>query len=382
MNALEEEIRAQIATYGPMPLDRYMQLALSHPVHGYYMRRDPFGAAGDFITAPEISQMFGELLGLWAVEMWLDMGRPSPVRLVELGPGRGTLMHDALRAARVMPDFCAALDVHMVETSPLLQARQKQNLSQVQGWGQVPASWHGSVTEVPDGAAIIFANEFFDALPVRHHVRTERGWCERLVGLDATGGLTFGLAANPEPAWKMEAPNGTVLETNITSLDIMSKIATRLQAQNGALLMIDYGYSASSFGETFQAVQNHQYTHPLNNPGEADLTAHVDFAALGRIAALKGASVNGPITQGAFLSALGLFERAAALRKKATPVQAEALDSALIRLAGVQQEGEPAQRASGPMNPLFKVMGVCRAGLPPMPGFSAVGVMQQTGAYA
>ncbi|HEX2727344.1 MAG TPA: SAM-dependent methyltransferase, partial [Beijerinckiaceae bacterium] len=193
MSALLDELRQVIAVEGPIPLDRYMGLCLGHPVHGYYVTRDPFGAHGDFTTAPEISQMFGELVGLWAAEVWRLMGSPRQMRLVELGPGRGTLMADLLRAARIVPGFAQAVSVHLVETSPVLRARQQDTLAA----SGVPVAWHDRFADVPEGPAVVIANEFFDALPISQFVRTGRGWHERLVGLDADGQLAFGLASEP-----------------------------------------------------------------------------------------------------------------------------------------------------------------------------------------
>jgi len=338
-----------------MTVERYMALCLGHPVYGYYRTRDPLGARGDFTTAPEISQMFGELIGLWAAEVWRAMGEPSPVRLVELGPGRGTLMADALRAARVLPAFRSATVVHLVETSPALRARQEAALAPA----DAPVSWHGDLAEVPDGPAIVVANEFFDALPIRQFVGTERGWCERLVGL-SEGGLAFGLA--PEPARDVPLPvrPGATLEWPAAGVAVMGTLAARLAAQGGAALVVDYGHARSGFGDTLQAMRDHAYADPLADPGEADLTAHVDFALLASAARRAGATVLGPVLQGDFLRALGIEARAAAIRQRATPVQGDAIDAAVARLTG---SGE------GQMGALFKVLGLVAPDLPPLPGF-------------
>ena len=338
-----------------MTVERYMALCLGHPVHGYYRTRDPLGAQGDFTTAPEISQTFGELIGLWAAEVWRAMGEPSPVRLVELGPGRGTLMADALRAARVLPAFRSATVVHLVETSPALRARQEAELAPA----GAPVSWYGDLAEVPDGPAIVVANEFFDALPIRQFVGTERGWCERLVGL-SEGGLAFGLA--PEPARDVPLPvrPGAMLEWPAAGFAVMGRLAARLAAQGGAALVIDYGHARSGFGDTLQAVRHHAYADPLADPGEADLTAHVDFALLASAGRSAGATVLGPVLQGDFLRALGIDARAATLKRRATPAQAGAINAAVARLTG---SGE------GQMGALFKVLGLGAPGLPPLPGF-------------
>ena len=358
MSPLGGEIAAIIAQEGPISVERYMALALSHPVHGYYMTREPFGAAGDFVTAPEISQMFGELLGLWAAEAWALTGAPSPVRLVEIGPGRGTLMKDALRAAKVSQQFYASLDVHLVETSPRLMAEQRGTLAA----SGLEVSWHASIADVPDGPAIILANELFDALPVRHYVRTAAGWCERCVGLDANGALAFGVSREPEPSIRNEAREGAVLEISAAGYRLASMLAARLAAQGGAMLVVDYGHTETGIGATLQAMRDHQFVDPLADPGLADLTAHVDFAALARAARAQGLDVQGPVTQGAFLRELGIFERAAALRQRATPQQVLALDAALQRLT----------QGSEGMGELFKAMALCPRGTPVMPGFAGV----------
>ena len=356
MTALLQELRTLIAENGPVSVERYMALALGHPRYGYYMTRDPFGADGDFTTSPEISQMFGELLGLWSVAVWDAIGRPDPVRLVELGPGRGTLMGDALRAARSSPAFRAAVDVHLVETSPKLQALQKRTLAEA----AVEPTWHTALDTVPDGPALILANEFFDALPIRQFVRMPGGVHERLVGLGDDGRLTFGLSPDPlrraAPALPAASP---IFEVGLVGEAIMAGIAERVVRQGGAVLAIDYGHAVSGAVDTLQAVKRHAFVDPLAEPGEADLTAHVDFAALARVARTAGARVHGPVEQGAFLYGLGLRERAAALSRKATPDQAEAITAAVARLAGP----DPG------MGQLFKVMAVSHPDMPPLPGF-------------
>jgi NADH dehydrogenase [ubiquinone] 1 alpha subcomplex assembly factor 7 len=352
---LLEEIKRIIALEGPLTIERYMALCLGHPTHGYYATRDPFGAEGDFTTAPEISQIFGELLGLWTAEVWRLLGAPEPVRLVELGPGRGTLMSDLLRAGRVVPGFLAAADVHLVETSTLLRARQAEKLSS----SPVPIAWHTDFSEVPAGPAIVVANEFFDALPVRQYLRTERGWCERLVGLGDDGGLTFGLAAEPDRRLPDSGAAGEVLEWPAIALDVVADLAARLVAHGGAALVIDYGHSASAFGDTLQAVKRHAFADPLAEPGEADLTVHLDFARLAEAAGACGAKVHGPVPQGEFLRALGIEARARALQTRATPAQAADLESALHRLTDSGPDG---------MGSLFKVMATSHQNLTALPG--------------
>jgi NADH dehydrogenase [ubiquinone] 1 alpha subcomplex assembly factor 7 len=359
VNPLKRHIAEMIAQDGPITLERYMELALGHPRYGYYMTRDPFGAAGDFITAPEISQMFGELLGLWAAETWLRMGSPKCVRLVELGPGRGTLMADALRAVRAVSDFVAALDVHLVETSPVLREAQRANLVQV----GVPVTWHDDVDALPSGPAIVLANEFFDALPVRHYVMKEGAWRERLVGIDATGELAFGLAPDPEATMKAHAPEGAIKEVGVVAHDVMGRLAGRIAGQGGAALIIDYGYFEPCLGETLQALARHRPVDPLQAPGEADLTTHVSFAALAEVARKAGAHVPSPLTQAKFLQRLGIVARAERLKRNASEKQARDIDSALDRLT--------ASAAPTDMGALFKVLAVGHPSLRALPAFEA-----------
>ena len=356
MTALEQEISRIIRFEGPISLERFMGLALGHPKHGYYMTRDPFGAQGDFVTAPEISQMFGELIGLWAAEIWAAMGRPSRVILVELGPGRGTLMADALRALRAAPSFLSAIEVHMVEMSPVLSELQRQSLER----SSVPVFWHKQLNDVPEGPTILLANEFFDALPVRQYVNTQRGWCERLVGLDEQGQLMFGVSSTAESTLKVAAPLGEILEIGAQGQLMMREIGQRLQRQHGAALIVDYGYAETALGETFQALKNHEFVHPLSSVGEADLTVHVDFSALMRAANSVRLNVFGPVYQGDFLLALGIEQRAEALKRRATEAQIAEIDAATLRLT---------DESSQNMGHLFKVLAVTSPDLKQIPGF-------------
>jgi NADH dehydrogenase [ubiquinone] 1 alpha subcomplex assembly factor 7 len=362
MNALETLLREMILHDGPISLDRFMTLALAHPEHGAYTSRVPLGKEGDFITAPEISQMFGELIGLWAVEVWYGMGCPAPFRLVELGPGRGTLMADALRAVKVAPDFGAALDLHLVETSEILRRDQARALEP----SGVAAHWHAAVEDVPAGPIIAIANEFFDCLPVRHYVSDAGFWRERLIGLDSEGRLAFGLAPEPELGLGAATEAASILEIGIAATRSMREIAGRIAAEAGALLAIDYGYDGASGGETLQALRHHRFVDPLRAPGEADLTAHVDFAALRRAAQAAGADVHGPVPLGEWLTRLGICERAAALRKRADVVQTAEIDSALARLTGYGS----ATKDPRSMSELFKVLVVTASGAPIPPGFT------------
>jgi NADH dehydrogenase [ubiquinone] 1 alpha subcomplex assembly factor 7 len=356
MTKLLDEIRALIEERGPITVEQYMQLALGHPDHGYYMSRDPFGATGDFTTAPEISQMFGELIGLWSAEVWSSMGSPDPVRLVELGPGRGTLISDALRAARIVPAFRNALEVRLIETSPVMAAMQHELLVDC----GVAVSWAQSLKDVPDGPAIIVANEFLDALPVRQFVRVNGQWRERTVRLNGDGRLVFDVADKPEPYIRASAANGEVLEVSPSGHRLMFELGARLVKQGGAALLIDYGHAITGFGDTLQALRAHRYIDPLAAPGDCDLTAHVDFAAMARSASAAGAAVHGPIDQGDFLRAIGIDLRTKALAERATPDRAEEFQRARARLVGKNQ---------GEMGALFKAMAVADRKLRPPPGF-------------
>src|ERR1700730_9961902 len=313
MNPLENLIRETIAETGPMSLETYMTLALAHPVHGYYSSKMPLGESGDFITAPEISQMFGELIGLWCVAVWRAIDEPRPILLAELGPGRGCLIADALRAARIAPDFLGALDLNLIEISEVLQRWQRGALKD----SPVAARWHKTAEELPGGPAIIVANEFFDCLPVRHLVRSKDGWHERLVGLDGEGRLCFGLAPDAEPGLALAGEPGQVVEVGYAAARLMTTLAARIAAHGGALLVIDYGHDTPGRGATLQAVKRHRFADPLRDPGEADLTAHVDFCGLARAARAAGARVHGPVPQGEWLARLGIYERAAKLRRNA-----------------------------------------------------------------
>ncbi|MET0180140.1 MAG: SAM-dependent methyltransferase [Novosphingobium sp.] len=343
---LAEVFARLIAATGPISLAHYMAEANAR----YYGWRDPLGGAGDFVTAPEISQMFGELVGLWLTDLWTRAGRPDPVRYVELGPGRGTLARDALRAAR---NFGLVPEVHFVETSPALVERQSAL--------HPAARWHDGLAGVPiDGPLLIVANEFLDALPIRQLVRTPTGWRERMIGLDGRR-LVFVAGDRPMdaavPAGLRDAPDGAILETCPAAAAIVAEVAGRLAGQGGAALFIDYGHDGSRLGSTFQAVRRHRPVDPLSDPGEADLTAHVDFATLAAVAQAHGARWLGTVGQGAFLRALGIEERAGQLAA-AAPAQADAIARAVARLTGEEAMGV-----------LFKAMGLAAPGWPAAAGF-------------
>lgn len=340
-----------IADDGPLTVAAFMAEAVGH----YYATREPFGTDGDFVTAPEVSQMFGEILGAWLLQAWLDAGKPTPVRLVELGPGRGTLAADIARTARLIPDLAAAATLHLVETSPRLRARQAHALA----GATMRPQWHDRFDEVPRGHLLLVANEFFDALPIRQFVRGRGGWSERVVGLGADGELAFGIGAGtvPEgdlPAHAGAAPDGAVIEISPASAAVAETIAARIAADGGAALIVDYGHAEAGVGDTLQAIGRHRFADPLAAVGDVDLTAHVDFAALARAVRRGGAAAWGPMEQGAFLLAAGLLERAGRLGQGAGPSVREALSAAVERLAG-----------PGQMGTLFKVLAVTPVGPAP-----------------
>ena len=357
--SLRSRIADLIETQGPISVAQFMTLALLDPKEGYYATRNPLGAGGDFTTAPEISQMFGEMVGLWLVQAWADQGSPKNPRLVELGPGRGTLMADILRVAKVVPEFTADLEVVLVEASPVLQELQADKL---RGCG-ADISWQPQFDDsLADRPLFLVANEFFDALPLRQYVKTARGWCERMVTV-LDGELAFALApvavpASQVPADRAAAPEGGVYEVSPAGCALAQDIASIIAARGGAALVIDYGYGeASGFSETLQAVSGHRFADALAEPGEDDISAHVDFAALAQAGRRGGASVFGPVTQGLFLANIGIVERAEQLMK-ANASEAEKLLAATERLIGNDQMGK-----------LFKVLAFAPPGAGALAGF-------------
>ena len=357
MNSLGQRIARLIEAQGPISIAQFMTIALHDPQSGYYATRDPFGARGDFITAPEISQMFGELLGLWIAQCWHDQGKPQ-ARLVELGPGRGTLMGDALRViGQLMPEFLARVEIVLVEASPTLAGIQKSALAGAN------LRWTSQFDDtLADKPLFLLANEFFDALPVRQFVKTERGWCERMV-VAAGDALDFALApeaapASIIPANRDGAPIGAFYEFSPTASALMQQIAEAITREGGAALIVDYGYGADAgFGETLQAVAAQKYASVLEAPGDADLSAHVDFAALAQAAREAGAKPFGPAGQGDFLQALGIMQRADRLAGGHLGDSPE-IDGQLERLILPDQMGA-----------LFKALAILPANAPPPPGF-------------
>ena len=351
MTPLGALLSRQIAATGPMTLADYMAACLLHPEHGYYATRDPLGASGDFTTAPEISQMFGEMLGLCLAQAWMDQGAPAPFVLAELGPGRGTLMADILRATARVPGFHDALRLHLVEASPPLRAEQAARLQ-----GQA-STWHETAESLPEGPLFLIANEFFDALPIRQFLRSDGGWRERMVGL-TDGALALGLAAaTPVAALDhrlADTTSGHLVETCAPAAALAQEIGARIARHGGAALVIDYG-GWCSFGDTFQALKDHRPADPFAAPGAADLTAHVDFEALARAAAPARASQMTP--QGVFLERLGITARAEAL---ARGLSGPALHS---HVAAHRRLTHPDEMGS-----LFKVMALFPDGAPPPHG--------------
>ncbi|MBB3712287.1 SAM-dependent MidA family methyltransferase [Limimaricola variabilis] len=351
MTALREILLRRIAATGPIGIADYMTECLLHPVHGYYTTRDPLGTSGDFTTAPEISQMFGELIGLALAQAWLEQGAPAPFALVEPGPGRGTLMADMLRATARVPGFHAALRLHLVEASPTLRAAQAERLPD--------ATWHDRLDQIPDDLPLfLVANEFFDALPIRQFIRDGSGWRERVIGRDGDR-LVFGLTA-PAPLTQLEHRLANTLDGDMVEISpalpaLVGEIGARIAENGGAALIVDYGGRGTT-GDSFQAVQDHHKVDPLDAPGAADLTAHVDFDSLARAAA--PAACAGPVPQGVFLERLGITARAQAL---AARLEGAALDrhvAAHRRLTHPEEMGD-----------LFKVAALHPCDAPPPPGF-------------
>jgi SAM-dependent MidA family methyltransferase len=354
---LGERIKAQISAGGPITVADYFAMCLLDPRDGYYTTREPFGREGDFTTAPEISQMFGELLAVWVVSAWQGLGRPQPVRLVEIGPGRGTLMADMLRTlAGIAPDFVANASIHLVEASPRLQQVQQEWLKDFDR----KISWHDRLEDVPEGPIFLIANELLDALPARQFVKTPSGWRERMVTIGTDGSLAFAAGAtgiDPQllPAGHESAPAGAIFETSPARVAITDAIAYRVARQGGAALLIDYGHLHSGFADTLQALRDHRFDDVLAFPGEADLTSHVDFAPLAAVAEGHGLEAL-TATQGDFLVGLGLLERAGALGANAAEEIRERLRGEVERLA-----------APGQMGSLFKVLAITPKGFVPPP---------------
>ncbi len=359
-SGLEAVIADEIRARGPISVARFIEQALQHPTLGYYRRRQPFGAHGDFVSAPEMSQMFGELVGAWLAQAWADLGGPAPVRLVELGPGRGTMMADMLRTINHAPDLRAAVAIHLVETSGRLRATQREHLAGEE------VHWHDDLAAVPPGPMLLVANEFFDALPVHQLVLTGHGWRERRVGLGPAGEFAYILADAPDALAVQipeaaEAPPGAVAEVSPARAALAGEIGARLERDGGIALIVDYGaWAEGPTGDTLQAVRAHGACDPLAAPGLADLSTQVDFRALALAACAGGAAVFGPVPQGTFLRTLGIEARALALMSRAAPGQRREIRSALFRLTDAAAMGE-----------LFKVLALASPHAASPPGFAA-----------
>ena len=354
--SLAARLHARIARDGPLTVEEFMQACLSDEVAGVYASRQPIGGKGDFITSPEISQIFGELVGLWAVAVWQSMGEPSRVTIAELGPGRGTLMADASRAWRGVPKFLDSVSVALIETSPVMVEAQRKTLKDA----GVPLRWYAALDAVPEGPLIVLANEFVDALPIRQFIRRGEAWRERLIASDGRGGFTFidGEAEDEGRHLPHAAPDDAILEIRPAAQALMRELGRRAERAPLAALMVDYGHAESGFGDTLQAVRGHRFADVLANPGAADLSSHVDFADLKREAVAAGLMTYGPMPQGEFLLKLGLAARRERLLQRATPTQAEAIASGAARLVDPRQMGV-----------LFKALALTSAGLPPPPPF-------------
>jgi len=334
--SLADQIDAQIKATGPMSIATYMGLCLSHPHHGYYAVARPIGAEGDFITAPEISQMFGELIGFFFVNLWQQMGQPPSFTLLELGPGRGTLMADALRAAGKAEGFLDAMHLQLFEQNSVLKSEQEKRL------GKYHPYWSTELDAVSEDPLFIVANEFFDALPIKQFVKTDDGWHERLVGLKE-GARAFGLSPTPiadsaAPVEVHGAYAGEILELSAAAADTMQRLSRKVALQGGAILALDYGYGKTQTGETLQAVKSHAFAEPLAEPGEADLSSHVNFQVLAEAAKVTGLATAPLANQGEFLLRLGLGERAKALAR-ANPAEAGNIARAVERLTSPRQMG-------------------------------------------
>ncbi|KTQ82332.1 hypothetical protein NS226_22310 [Aureimonas ureilytica] len=360
MTPLDRRIRAEIAASGPIRLDRFWNIALFDREHGYYATRDPFGAGGDFVTAPEVSQMFGELIGAWLVAAWRELGRPSPFVLCEVGPGRGTLLYDMLRSIRqIDPDMLRAARVRIVETSDRLAALQIERVSRF----DLPIARYRRIEELDRLPLLLVGNELLDAIAMRQLRFSNGAWREREIGSGADGTLVVCdgalLRAVPAPLAALGRPEeGAMFEFSPERDAFIGTLAGHIASQNGAALLIDYGHLATGFGDTLQALRRHRFTSALEAVGEADITSHVDFERVLALGSALGVAHTGAMTQGAFLLALGLLERAGALGSAMDEAGRQELAAAVHRLAG-----------NGPddMGDLFKVAALssARLSLPP-----------------
>jgi NADH dehydrogenase [ubiquinone] 1 alpha subcomplex assembly factor 7 len=334
MNKLGAILKTRIEDDGPISVHDYMETALTHPEFGYYNRAEPFGVKGDFITAPETSQMFGELIGLWCVDAWSKLGAPNTFNLIELGPGNGTLMADALRSAQLVPEFGQAAKIHLVENSERLKTLQAAALS------DYDVAWYADIPRFGDIPTLLVANEFFDALPIHQYIYSDDQWWKRFITCKEDQ-FEFTLDETPTNIPDAPAPvsSGDILETCPLAETYLTRIYEQLALHNGAALIIDYGAIETILGDSFQAVKGHSYTNPLSNPGESDLTAHVKFKKLEEIAKKHNLQIQGPTTQGRFLERLGIEARASMLGRKATSNQKQQILASLKRLTSAEEMG-------------------------------------------
>ncbi|MFO0388258.1 MAG: class I SAM-dependent methyltransferase [Alphaproteobacteria bacterium] len=356
--SLADIIAQKIKEHGPMSVAEYMSLALSEPYLGYYMRKDPLGAEGDFTTAPEISQIFGELIGAWIAQQWMHLGMPDAA-LIELGPGRGTLMADALRATKHIAGFHSSLTVHLVETSPALKHKQWNALAKT----HPHIEWHETINALPDDKPwLLIANEFFDALPIRQFMHKDNMWHERMVDVDNSEFIFSVMPAEADIQKKLDSGfrrnDGEIIELCEPALEILRVIGEHIATKGGAAMIADYGYIGGTNGDTLQAVKNHKYHNVLKDAGEADLTAHVDFSALMEVAQHAGATVYGPYPQGRVLGKLGAIPRATRLCEGLTQEGQATIMSGLKRLLAPDEMGE-----------LFKMMCIMPKHHPTPEGF-------------
>ena len=364
MPTLPGKLRDRIVKSGPLTIEQYMSEALSDPEYGYYRVNHPIGKKGDFITSPEISQLFGEMIGLWCAVSWQQMGSPSDINLIELGPGRGTMIFDVLRTIDIVPEFKKAAKIHLVESNRELQKLQQKSM----GLGSKNCIWHETFDSVPEAPFLVLANEFLDALPIRQFLFTKSGWCERQVDFDKEENAFTWTLGEPQTSnpYLLEFADrkwsdGIIYEFSQLARELTEKISTGIIKNKGRALLIDYGYNQNQGGDTFQAIHNHKYVNPLVNAGDADLSAHVDFGAVKLIAEKFGVKVNGPITQRDFLIQLGVEVRAKKLMDKSSTEQAINIKTGLDRLISRARMGE-----------LFKVICLSNFDTPPPEGFEGI----------
>ncbi|WP_120498835.1 class I SAM-dependent methyltransferase [Kiloniella sp. EL199] len=352
--SLFESFRRRIKLEGAISVADYMADVLIAPTHGYYISNEPFGVSGDFITSPEISQMFGELIGFWCADTWNNMGGPTEIHLVEMGPGRGTLMSDLMRAAAMVPGLHSAVKIHLIEVSPKLRKKQKEALS------EYDVSWYDDLTDLPQGPCIFIANEFFDALPIRQFERSPKGWCERLITLDEDEtDLVFTLSSPSKaietiiPLELVDSHEGAVVELSSIAANVSAQISHHINNYGGAALFVDYGWATPTAKPSLQAIRSHKKHPVLQEPGTADISAFVDFPTLKKSAQANGVTVYGTITQGDFLRSLGIEQRAEMLRRNADQKQVIDIAAAEHRLTDPSQMGN-----------LFKVMALTKSDQP------------------